>query len=627
MATINRVYGMVSGFDTESLVKSLMKYEQVKVDKKYQEKQLLVWQKDAYKEFSSLLRGIQSEFMDLIKPATNLRGKTMFNVFSAGVTTGTGSTTTDVTASTSADSVKGTITLSNITQLASRDTWKSSASVKALSGSAVDLPTLEAAITSGNDTFKVMVDGNIKEIALSGGYGGSAANLMSDIQAKLDTAFGVGKVSVSESGGSLTLDSVGSVVTVYEGETGVLGAIGFTAGDSNSLNLSTTLADAFSGAALDFTINGKNSITDMGIVSTDTIKQMMDKINASGAGVSVSYSSISDKFTMQATSEGAVNNTSLTDTDGFFANSLKIADGADRTAGQDALLSINGVATSRSSNTFTVDGTSITLKSVPTDPATVINIGITSDPSSAVQTIKNFITKYNELIEKITLKTEERRYRDYTPLTDEQKADMTEGDIKKWEEKAMSGLLRSDSTIQAISDNLRRAVNDPVEGLGISLKDIGITVSPFYQDRGKLVLDETKLSSALTERPNEVIELFTRESSTTYADSANRGTRDAENGWMNRINDIFNDNIRITRDANGNKGLLIEKAGSEKEGSEVASALAKRILTMDNTIATLLERMADKSELYYSQFARMESALSQMNSQFASVFGNTGSTS
>lgn len=626
MATINRINGIVSGFDTESLVKDLMKLEQTKVDKKYQQKQLLTWQKDAYKEFSSLLRGLQSEFFDSLKAATNLRGKTMFNVFSAGVTTGTGAASADVTAATTVGSVNGTIKLSDISQLASRDTWTSSAGVKALSGGAIDLGSVQAALALGKDTVKVTVDGNTKEITLAATSGDSMANLVSDIQSKLNTAFGANKVTVADGGGNLVLDSVGSVVSLADGDADILGAIGFVSGDGNALNMSKTLADAFGVAdPVTFTINGVTSDT-MGIKSTDTIKQMMDKINSSAAGVTVSYSSVTDKFTMQSAKEGVANNIELLPVDsGFFADKLGITT-AGRIQGKDAVLTINGVATTRSSNTFQVDGTNITLKSKPAD-GTVINVGVTASPNAVMDTVKNFITKYNDLIEKIGVKTEEKRYRDYTPLTDEQKQEMSDDDIAAWETKAKSGLLRSDSTLRGIADKLRAAILEPVAGLGISLADIGISTSKNYRDKGKLVLDEDKLRTALTDRPNEVVELFTKESATAYTDTANRTTRYSENGWANRINDIIQDSIRLSTDSNGQKGLLIEKAGNEKMGAEIYSVLAKRIDSVEDTIAKMLDDMADKETRYYAQFTRMETALSRMNAQFSSVFGSMSGTS
>lgn len=618
---VTRISGMVSGFDTETMIKDLMKVEKTKVDKVKQQKQVAAWQKDAYKEFSSLLRGLQSEFMDVLKPTSNLRSRTMFNVYSAAATLD-GAASSAVSIKTSASSQKGTMSIDQITQLATADTWTSASQVKVLEGTTLDaaaLVTLNAA-TDGVKTVSFTVDGTTKSFALADNYADFAA-LKTDLQTKLDTAFGVNKISVSGTD-KLAFDSVGSSVAI--GGT-LVAELGFVSGASNVLSTSTTLATAFGiGANPVFSINGISSAS-MGIKSTDTIKQMMDKINSSTAGVQVSYSSISDKFTMKSTKEGVANNISLTDTDGFFANSLKLSTG-NRVSGVDAQLTIDGVAITRATNTFDIDGTSITLKQTytPAVPATAsdIQINITSDPTAAIATVKKFIEKYNELIDKITTKTIEKRNRSYDPLTDEQRKELSEDEIKLWEDKAKSGLLRSDSMLQGIADKLRATVFEAVDGLGITLQDVGISTSSSYAANGKLVLDETKFAQALTDRPNEVIELFTKESTKEYTDSANRVTRDKENGWASRINDIFQDQIRLTRDASGKRGHLIEKAGYEKDDAEALSVIAKQISTMDTSIATLMDNMQKKEEIYYARFSSMESMLSKMNAQFSSVFGS-----
>ncbi len=54
-------------------------------------------------------------------------------------------------------------------------------------------------------------------------------------------------------------------------------------------------------------------------------------------------------------------------------------------------------------------------------------------------------------------KLSEKRYRKFEPLTEEQKKDMKENDIKLWEEKAQSGILRNDSDIQNMLYSLRSA--------------------------------------------------------------------------------------------------------------------------------------------------------------------------
>lgn len=617
MSTVNRVNGMVSGFDTETLVKNLMKQEEAKTNRALREKQSVIWQKDAYKEMMSLFRGFQSDFLDVLKPGSNLRSKTAFTAFTAGAKI-SGTDTSKVSITTSASSVQGSMTIDKITQLATKDTWKSSGDIKALEGSAVDIGALNTEIAGGNNTIKVTVDGVTKSIDLSGGYDPllpSPTDLVADLQSKLNTAFGTGKVAVSVSGNKLSLDSAGSVVTMSTEDENVLGVLGFAANDSNVLSSSATLASAFGVAdgngTLEFSINGVSSAT-MGITAADSIQTMIEKINRSTAGVTMNYSTLTDGFSMKANTEGAANNITLTDTNGFFSGKLKLSTASGRTEGLDAILTVNGVDTTRSTNNVVVDGTTIQLKELS---AVAIDVTINANTAPIKDNIVKFVARYNDLIEKVNAKTSEAKYRDFTPLTDEEKADMSESEIKLWESKAKSGLLKSDSILTNMMNQLRQVFNDSVSGAGITLKDMGITTSSSYTDKGKLIIDESKLDTALSTKSAEITAFFTNESAIKYGDAANSSTRYAENGLAARVNDLLNNNIRITHDDQGMKGLLVEKAGYEKASVDTTSDLAKKIKTLESKYATLLERMKDAEERYYAKFTAMESALSSMNAQ------------
>ena len=78
-----------------------------------------------------------------------------------------------------------------------------------------------------------------------------------------------------------------------------------------------------------------------------------------------------------------------------------------------------------------------------------------NDSSKVFENVKNFITKYNELIDKIQTKTSEERYRNYTPLTDAQREQLSDKQQEQWEEKAKSGLLRNDSILTNLLTKMR----------------------------------------------------------------------------------------------------------------------------------------------------------------------------
>lgn len=625
MSNISRVTGAVSGWDTETMVKDLIKLEQAKVDKVQQDRDFAEWQKDAYKEFSTQIRGLQSEYFDVLKPTQNLRSSSMYNLLAASVTSG-GTASTKVTAKTSSGSSAGDITISAITQLAGKDKWTSSSDAKNLTqNQSINYENVNTFVSQGKDEIKITLDGVSKNITLAGGYT-SVADLGTKLQAQIDAAFGSGKVAVGVDGSSaLTFVSGGHNLKFNTVDSAILTSMGLYDGASNVVDKELTLGDAFgvTTADLDFTINGVTSAS-MGITSDTTVTQLMDKINSSNAGVTMRYSSISNKFTLESNSEGIANNISLTDSDSFFSGKLKL-DGTARTAGQDAMFTINGITTTRSSNTFEVDGTTLTLKEAHTtgDP---IKVGISSDTSNVVTVIKGFITKYNDLMSKLGTAVGEKRYYSYKPLTDLEKEDMSEDQIKLWETKAKSGLLRSDTLLQGIQTKMRRALTDSVEGVNLKLSDLGITTSANYLDNGRLVLDETKLNKALTEKPAEVIKLFSNTSEYDYADEDHRKERYSQNGLANRLNDIFNDNVRLGPDSQGNRGALIDKAGSELTTTDTKSVLAKKIKAYDTKITTLLELLSDKEDKYYNQFGRMETALQKMNAQSTSLLSSLGNS-
>ncbi len=631
MATINRVNGLVSGFDTETLVKDLMKLEKTKTNKVFREKQSVSWQKDAYKEVMSLFRGFQSEYLDLLKPNSNLRSKTAFNVFTAGAKIG-GVDTAKVAVATSASSAQGRITIDSITTLATRDTWVSGSEVKPLEGT-VDpdiLTKVNASLAAGNNSVSITLDGTTKSIDLTGINGTGAAyqnigELVSNMNSQIAATFGAGRITVSESAGALKLSATAHTVVMGEGDMGLLGKLGFAAGASNSLATTASLSSAFgvTDGTLAFSINGVSS-TAMGITAGDSIKLMMEKINASAAGVTISYSSLANGFSMKAKNEGLANNINLTDTNNFFGNHLKLSDSSGRTAGKDAAFSVNGIATTRSSNSVVVDGTTIQLKDTS---AVAIDIDVAPNTKAVKDNIVKFVNQYNELIDKVYGKLNEARYRDFTPLTDEEKAGMNDENIKLWESKAKSGLIKGDSLLTNLMTQLRTAFGESVSGTGISLSEMGIATSANYKEYGKLVIDESKLDTALANKLDEVTAFFTTESSHAYGDAANSSARRSENGLAARINDILNDNIRITRDGNGKRGLLVERAGNEKVSTDVSSDLAKKISELETRYSTLLDKMNDTEDRYYAKFTAMESALSKMNAQSSSLAGMLGGSS
>ena len=616
--SVLRITGIASGLDTEQVVRDLMRIERLKVDRLYQERQTIQWRKEQFREIINRVRSFRDTYFDILKPETNLMSASALHKMQVS-----SSDSGILTAVASSGALSGTRTV-EILQLATEAKGTSTAPVTAPIQSSADI-TEPVTVTEGKNVIRISLNGQTKEITVAEGTY-TLDELKSELQAKIDSAFGTGKIDVSSSGNRLQfavspLDTLSlSSNTYYAGgvvdEEDVLAVLNLQTGVSNRLSLSSTMEEVsgkLAGGSLVFDGEGKFVVTinDVAIEidRSDTLSQALSKINNSAAGVTMTYSSFSDTFTLKskATGEGTI----TFDAGGNLFAALNIVSVE---AGRDLQFAIDGSAVaSRSGNTFTADGVTYTAKATGTATVTV-NI----DTEGIYTLIESFVNDYNSLIETINSKLKEEYFRDFPPLTDEQKKEMSESEIELWEEKAKSGLLRRDPLLEGLLMEMRRALYDAVGET--HLTEIGIETSNNYRDNGKLVLKGggSTLKAALAEDPEKIIELFARTSDIAYSPNltaAERAGRYAESGLAHRLSDILNDNIRTTRDSSGCKGALLERAGIAGDISEFDNYYDRQILDVNESIDRLNEMLTRKEEQLYLKFAAMEKALQQLYSQ------------
>ena len=90
--------------------------------------------------------------------------------------------------------------------------------------------------------------------------------------------------------------------------------------------------------------------------------------------------------------------------------------------------------------------------------------------------------------------------------------------------------------------------------------------------------------------------------------------RYAESGIAQRLNDIFNNAVSTTG-AKENKGYLLRKAGTINDLTQFDNTIQTQINGYDKKIQTLMERWYRQENAYYAMFARMETAMSKLQSQ------------
>lgn len=348
----------------------------------------------------------------------------------------------------------------------------------------------------------------------------------------------------------------------------------------------------------------------------DTIDSVMSKINSSGLGISAMRASIDTGggvyanrviFTSNKTGSGGEFLVTDVNTDTFLKD-LGFATTATATpneyslnidkAGVDATVKINGYQMEQKSNVFTINGIQYTIKS--TNAGSPATVSTSTDVDKIYNNIKSFVDKYNESIDKINTKLKAERYRDYTPLTDEQKESMTEKQVELWEEKARSGLLRNDSTLSRALSSLRMDLytrvgtdTDNVNNDFDQLSEIGITTSSNYQEGGKLMISEAKLREAIEKDPNAVYQLFANEGSTYESKGLARRLRDTVKQSMDGI---------------------VEKAGNSMKTNNQFS-IGKLLNGVDSQISRFEGRLSQIEDRYWRQFTAMEKAIQRSNEQ------------
>ena len=458
-------------------------------------------------------------------------------------------------------------------------------------------------------SFDVDLDGVTKKITLSGVTiadmkGQGQTDIVAQINDQLKSAFGTdsgggAKIEVTRTSGGGLEFSLSAAMTQDKGHsfklTGTdLNTIGILPGSMSTVSSSTKLKDLFNSAQqpsgdFKFTINGK----DFTVSADATVGDFMDQINNANIGVKISYSSFADSFTMEATSSGAGFDISYSDGAGGLLTQI-FGSNPTKVTGEDAVVYIDGVKTTRSSNTFTVNG--ITMELTKADPNKEIVIGTTRDVDSIVEGFTEFIKDYNAMLDKLNgYMDEDAEYKDYAPLTDAQKKEMSDREIELWEEKAKTGLVRRDSTVQAFLSEMRSIMYTTPEDSDIALYNIGIETGN-YKDKGKLVLNETALREALETDPAAVEKLFTQ----------------AKDGLAKQLDDSLKN---IANTSSGSPGELVKLAGVKGYSTEKNNSITWDILSIDERIAQLQSIYDKQKERYWSQFNAMEQALANMSAQ------------
>lgn len=521
--------------------------------------------------------------------------------------------------------------------------------------------TMTRAEYLSDQSIQVSLNGVTKTIALKdvlkpdGNLVTDSETFKNNLNAQLDKAFGSEVVKADFTDGKLSFTvQEGSTLSVQSTKAA---AMGFDGGLTTYLDTNKTLKDlgTFDPNTGDLTLqmadgkeitlkgtevtgdaaSGKNeklyeySLTINGETlkfdQNTSIEKIMDTINSSDAGVEVSFSKTTNQFNLTAKETGSAGRIEIAENDLAGALFGKV----DETGGDaEFTATINGKTTTytRSSNTVELDGLTVTLEGkfdavyktgADGRPTTEIDgtQGVTftskTDTDAIVDVIKQMVTDYNAMVTEV-----KKAYSDmplqksdgskYEPLTAEDEADMTESEIKAYEEKAKTGILFMDRELSSLYSALRGAVVG--DGDPAYLRKIGISTS-YEEGLTTITLDENKLRQALETDLDGVRDAFTK-------------TGENGNGLMASIQEVAD---RYASTTGATKGILIEKAGSKySAASALNNTMQDKLEDLDEQIARWQDKMSNKVDYYTNKFTQLEVLINQMNAQSSALAGLTG---
>ena len=352
-----RVTGLMSGMDTDDIVKKMLSGQQNKLNKANQQRELISWRRDAYRSAINKLTSFQSKFLDVISTSSILRPSN-FNTASARITDEAMSKYFTVTGSgTSA----GNIMIDDITQLATAQRIDGAFTgnfepgkidfnnTANLSGSGTDR---WANFFTTNQTLDITVNGETKAVTLNLNRAdymsntGTAANpvwtwngdagfeqftqdLTSGLNAELASKFGT-----MPDGSTPKLEVINNGVQANPGQNITHDVdLSLNIGNGNIVSISGGAASALFGQSTvaNFADVNRNSIASLGVKpynnevkfsinevvftfsANTTLKEVMDAVNKSGAGVNMAFSASGNTFSLTSKVTGSADNIRLVD--------------------------------------------------------------------------------------------------------------------------------------------------------------------------------------------------------------------------------------------------------------------------------------------------------------------------
>jgi flagellar capping protein FliD len=262
------------------------------------------------------------------------------------------------------------------------------------------------------------------------------------------------------------------------------------------------------------------------------------------------------------------------------------------------------------SNSFNMSGVTFNVEGFENYSASLedaMTVEVAKDNTSVKDLVVGFIDSYNTLVKDLNaVMTETRPKKNgayFDPLTEEQKAEFDAEETKNWEEQAKKGLLYNDDTIMRALDDLSNAMLT-VSG-GMTIFDMGITLSDDRSGGNIFKIDEAKLDAAIAKNGDKIADFFTN----------------AETGLATKMNATFESMVSTS---SSKPGYFVQKAGVKDSMYVTNNEISNQLKEYDELIKSLQEKYETETARYWKKFTALETMLAKLNSQ-AGMFDMTAS--
>lgn len=502
MTGLFQISGLASGIDTGAMIDALIAIERKPVQRMEQRQTEITERRQAFRDVNTRLVTLKDKLFDLTL-TSNINAKRA-SVVDTGV----------LTATAGAGAANGTMAVT-VTQLATATKAQSATAVGQAIATGVTLENagfqtdpesgifaingVQIAVDVTTDTLPGLV-ATINAALTAAGVDVTAA-LTNDADGRVNRLTltpGVGTAVELGSGGDTS--NILSVLKVLGASADGSGVV-TSQGNLGAVLSSESLQDARLAVSLTTDANGDFTFQINGVEITanksNTLNNLISRINGSGAGVTAAYDTITDKIVLTVGATGTAT-IDLVDITGNFLQTMNIADGsgeilATQTRGQNAIFSIDtingGAALSSATNTISniIPGVTLRLAEAGTTKVTV-----SQDTDRTVTAVQAFVAQFNSAAQLIREKTS------YDSATQ------------------TAGVLFGDTTVRRVETSLRSLLTDRFLGVTDgdvyqSLADVGISsgrIGSAVGTTNDLEVDAAKLTGALETDPEAVARLF-----------------------------------------------------------------------------------------------------------------------